>query len=663
VKNIAVALLLLAAFLIASVHLQRESLWYDEGWSLWAVRDTGPPPASVSQGIQFIRQSLANTFARVRGDVHPPLYFVMLDLWVMLAGESVYAVRLLSTFLALLGLAVTYAVGMRLFDRKTGLLALVVLGTTSFFVYYAREARMYSLLLALSTLSTWAYLRWLRRPTRWRSVLYMLTLTSLLYTHYAGALIILAHVLHLLARPKRFQIKHLIPYFLALLLFLFWLPTLLEQIRANNGRPLAQALPTDWGTVAALWLILTSGHWGLYAVPFMCGDALPQVRRNASAIALLLLWLLLTPIVVLALNAWVTPVFQLRYMIGILPAGALLTAYGLRHIGQFSGFSSPFTVFSKDKEHGGDLGGCTRRYVPRFLTRPSSLATHYSLLVTFVLWFAYTQLVMYTEFWPDKPRWNEAVAAMIAARQPLEPAITDFLPQSVVAYYDRQMGLRRGVTLDLSWRDHSAEGMRALVAKLAAAPSLWAVLRTDIPVNWDAVASLTDGRRVGYRDSVMNVIFYRFDVCADAPCSDNTNDQNLRLRFGSHLRYEGSIGHQLYARTGERFCVPVDLTLTTLQPLDSSYTVGLYLTVGYNTLRARWDMPLGAHKASEPITLAPCLDIPADTPRGPHHLRLIVYQQDDAVNRLPVIEGPAHSNLYWGTEIILANVSVDEADE
>jgi hypothetical protein len=238
----------------------------------------------------------------------------------------------------------------------------------------------------------------------------------------------------------------------------------------------------------------------------------------------------------------------------------------------------------------------------------------------------------------------------------------------VVAYYDRQLHLRRGISVDVSWRDHTPEEMRSLVNLLDKAPSVWVVLRTDMPADWDALALLAGTRRIGYRDSVINTIFYRFDQPPDqkcegkaTPCPYSTTNANagaLRLRFGDLLRYDGGIGHQLYARAGERYCLPVTLQLTTLKPLEDGSSAGVYLTEGYNTLRARWDTPLGAHGAGETFILSPCLDLPVDLMPNNDHLRLIVYQGND-LNRQPVIEGGDASNLYWGTEIIFAEVRLD----
>jgi len=79
-------------------------------------------------------------------DVHPPLYFLLLHGWMRLAGDSVLALRLPSLWMGLIALAGTFAVGARLFDRRTGLWAMVLLGAAGFLLYYTREARMFVVL-------------------------------------------------------------------------------------------------------------------------------------------------------------------------------------------------------------------------------------------------------------------------------------------------------------------------------------------------------------------------------------------------------------------------------------------------------------------------------------------------------------------------------------
>jgi hypothetical protein len=598
---------LLAAFLVSTIHLQADSFWNDEAWTAWAVRSP----------------YLADTLARVRADVHPPLYFLILYGWVRAAGESVYAIRLLSVFFGMIGLAATYAVARRLFDARTGVYGLL-LGASSFFVYYTREARMYTLLLALASLSTWAYLAWRDQPTLRRTLLYALSMAALLYTHYAGALIAITHLIHLgVVRPRGWKraawLQLPLPYGAAAILYLPWLPIFLSQMKANPNGPLAIPVKTDWAAVAALVLILTSGSWALIAAPLVL--ALPRLRRDAGKILLLLLWLLLTPAALLALNAWVAPVYQVRYSIAMLPAGALLLAWGLRHI------TLPKRVILQNRQ-----------------VIPIQMAVSAALLV----WTLYMQLSIYSELWPGKPPWGPTIAAMAAARKPLEPTITDIADYSPTAYYDRQLHLRQGISLDLSWRLHTAAEAFQIANLFKNEPSVWVALPVNTAKSWHIITTLAADRRVGYRESLVNMVFYRFDKGTPG---------NLRFRFGDVLRYErGPDANRLIRlRAGETLCT--NLGFTALGD-TSAYSAGLHLVdITGNRIPAAWDGGVGSAAAEEPVMLSPCVMVPPDTPPGHYHLELVVYDWR-SLKRLLVIEDGAGGGLSWGDVLMLEAVDV-----
>lgn len=608
---------LFAVFWLALSGLRAESLWNDEAWTAWAVRSP----------------YLADMLTRVRSDVHPPLYFALLDLWTLAAGESALALRWPSLASALLSAAVAYALGRRLFDGVTGLFALLILGTSGFWLYYAREARMYALLMLLGALATWLYLRWRARRTARRAAFYGLAGAALLYTHYAGALILLTHMGHTLGmalwphphKPERGQSgnilgvslrlcgEFLVPYLLMLILFAPWLGTLLDQMRANPGGPLALPLPTDWGAVAALLLIVTGGQPLLTLLPF--GLALARLRRPRFAPndALLLLWLLLTPVILLLLNAFIAPVYQVRYVIAALPAWALLLAAALRGVSAVN------------------------------------VLLPFALLAALIC----AQLAAFAHIWPGKPAWQPAIQQVIAARAPLQPLITDFAPYSPAAYYDRALGIRRGISLDLSWRLHSAQEVRQIVGRLQAEPSIWVMLPVNSAKSWHILAELDRTRHVGYRASLVNMLFYRFD---------QGDGDDLAFRFGETLRLEAapSAEQQFAIRPGDELCA--DLRLRVLADLDGSLSAGLHLVDWTGGIvAAQWDEGLGAAPRDSAVERRACLRVPADAPSGYYHLQLVVYEWA-TLHRLPLYEDGAGAALAWGDVLMLAAVDVALAE-
>ena len=216
--------LLLGVFFVYVRFLDRQSLWFDEGLS---VAFASRPP-----------RELINTL--VTQDLHPPLYYLILYFWMLLAGTSEMAVRLpsvlaLCVMLPLALVTVREIEGRAASDPHSpwiaGLAAAALVGTSPFLAYYAQETRMYSLAALLCLGTTWAYLVALRARTgflRW--ALFSVLLAASLYTQYFTGLIIPAFLLHALFLEQRQLGRTLASMVLAALLYLPWIGAAYQQI-------------------------------------------------------------------------------------------------------------------------------------------------------------------------------------------------------------------------------------------------------------------------------------------------------------------------------------------------------------------------------------------------------------------------------------------------
>lgn len=139
---------LLAAFALRVYRLGDQNIWWDEGLSILAAR-----------------QSFAGATLWTAGDVHPPLYFWLLWLWARVAGEGEFTFRFITVLEAFVAVAVMVPLGRRLGGRWVGLLALWALALSRFHVWWAQEMRMYVLAGLGVALSTYLLARTtLRRP-------------------------------------------------------------------------------------------------------------------------------------------------------------------------------------------------------------------------------------------------------------------------------------------------------------------------------------------------------------------------------------------------------------------------------------------------------------------------------------------------------------------
>lgn len=193
--------MLLLAFGLRVYRLPAQSLWYDEGVSWYMTQKTLP--------------ELTTWTAH---DIQPPLYYYLLWGWVRLAGTSEYALRFPSVAFGLLTVSLAWALGRRLWDTRAAGLAVLFITISALHVYYAQEARMYTLLTCLGLLSSYLLVtltgagvrpqvprpgQMVARRRLLTGTLYVLSSVAALYTHYFAFFLLAAHGMYLAYRWLR----------------------------------------------------------------------------------------------------------------------------------------------------------------------------------------------------------------------------------------------------------------------------------------------------------------------------------------------------------------------------------------------------------------------------------------------------------------------------
>ena len=627
-----IVLVLLVSAWIALYHLDKESLWYDEGFTAFVIYDDMDAPEGIRETGRYIVDSAMNVFERARSDVHPLLYYVLMDAWTLVMGEATWLLRLPSVFFGLLALSATYALGRELFDRPTGLIATLILGISHFFIYYNREARMYTLLVAITVLLMLATVRWLRQPTIRRGLIMGVLMGLLLHSHYIGVFIVFSLLLYQLyyfirERPFMGFKWCLFPHMVGFIVFLPWLPFAIQQLTGHPNGPLGQVVfPTGWGTVTWLWDIMTSSHGGLFFIGWLGGGAIFFLRQRQFQhhMVLLILWFIITPLGLLLVNETGRAVMVVRYVLVSLPPLTLICAFGLRHIP-----TAP-SLFG------------------RFNIQPVGLILSLFLMT----WIIMTQLTTYSYYWHEKPRWEDAFEQLQAVRQSDEPALIDLIPHNVATYYARHYDVMRGVSLNIGWKDFVPEQLHDFVDRFESADSIWIILPSESPKTWYVLSKLTKKRTIGYHDSVQNMVLYRFDR------TESETPTPLNLSFyadglGQLFTYQSGIGHHYFTDVGTEFCFPIQLEA--LQDLDTNWQVSVSLTQGYDVPRAQTMANLPTFTIGDVYDETLCLDVPPDAPRGPYLLRIALQQSSGA--HQPVVE--SDTDLLWGYYIGAAWVSID----
>ena len=215
-------------------NLTDSCLWFDEIFSVHAAEH------SFLNLIWFVAQDL----------IHPPLFYVLLKIWISLGSENLFWLRSFPVLFSAIALIPFFFLCRQLkLSLSTITLSLAFLASSGSLIKYAQEVRMYSLLMCLSLFSIWLFARFFNVGKG----IWVLTLVNILlvYTHYFGWFVAIAEVLAIfyLQRIKIGQISTM--FAITLLSFAPWILAVWEasKINSNFGQNLGWASKPDVPTL------------------------------------------------------------------------------------------------------------------------------------------------------------------------------------------------------------------------------------------------------------------------------------------------------------------------------------------------------------------------------------------------------------------------------
>ncbi len=172
------------ALFLRSYNFSGDSLWTDEIATYWVC--TAPTAAeTVQRAVQTQGQS--------------PFYYLIERGMLSVLPHNEFGLRFLSLACSLVGLFLIYRLALMIFgDAKQAVIAGTLFAVNEFFIYYAQEARPYSMGLMFAMLSQIYFLRMLKDDKRLLNLaLYVLSTVLTIYSHYIFAGIVLSQNLYL----------------------------------------------------------------------------------------------------------------------------------------------------------------------------------------------------------------------------------------------------------------------------------------------------------------------------------------------------------------------------------------------------------------------------------------------------------------------------------
>jgi hypothetical protein len=280
----------------------------------------------------------------LRHDGSPPLFYLLLHVWISVFGPTEAATHWLNVTIGLLCIPAGMWAAWSLFGRRAGMYAVVLFGFSTFLSAYAEETRMYELMGLLGILATAAFIHGFVYRRRGYLIMFAVCEALLLYTHAwglffgAGSVVALYLVWRTTPHEERRGLVRdgVMTYLGAGILFLPWLPNFIYQA-THTGAPWAPRI--KFGVPVLLSRDLLGGDRLTVVLLFaiILGLAHYFTRAGRRTREGTVMWtLIVLPLATLVL-AWlasqITPAFVARYMAPILASILLLAAWGAARSG------------------------------------------------------------------------------------------------------------------------------------------------------------------------------------------------------------------------------------------------------------------------------------------------------------------------------------------
>lgn len=254
------------------------------------------------------------------------LFYILFFFWSRVSISEIW-IRTFAAIWGILTIFPLYYLAKKLFNNKTADLTVLLLPLNVFFIKTSQFARGYSLLLFLIILSSLIFVYLLNKSSRFKLFLYLSINVLAIYTHLFALLVVVSHFIYLYIVKKKISlINYHITYFG---IFLSAVPIFVS--------PAMRSGQIDWISKPGLFSLGST-------FVLLTGDFLPisflllllitaviyfnkiQTLKN-SGIIFLLISILFPISVTFTFFVLFKPIYNLQYLIIVLPSVLIFTAY------------------------------------------------------------------------------------------------------------------------------------------------------------------------------------------------------------------------------------------------------------------------------------------------------------------------------------------------
>jgi hypothetical protein len=276
----------------------------------------------------------------LRQDGSPPLYYMLLHVWIGWFGDGERATHTLSVIPAIACIPLAHWAAGSLFGRTAAWACALLATVDPYLTYYGQETRMYALAAALSIVATASFAHGVLLGRRRYLPLLVVSLVAMLYTHNWGLFLCIGFAAATLVAGREHWRAAAIAGATTLVLYLPWVPTLLSQAR-HTGAPWAMRPGIHALVLAPASAFANDIAFGGLAVAAALGISRARGVRGPVA--------LFVAVETTVLTAWLvsqlSPSWTTRYLAVVLGPMLLVIGAGVVRAGRLGVAALAFAVF------------------------------------------------------------------------------------------------------------------------------------------------------------------------------------------------------------------------------------------------------------------------------------------------------------------------------
>ena len=326
-------LLMVAALAIRQIDLYPPT--QDEFYSMYNAGWLINSPYSPIEIMQSLQRYSPN---------HTPGYFLLLNLWGNLTAYDIVLGRIFTIFTGLLSLAIAYRLARDFVAPAAGLLMLIVVSSNAFYNYYITFTRFYPLVVFITGIVLWLYLRIMFRVKSPKALDYLALFAAVFALEnihlFCATFLAALGIYHLLFAPKnRRWIGISITVVTAVAMFLPVLVGMISQI--ERAIQIKSSKPIDGMTALDAWFTVMLNDQPGLLIAVIVGLLLGFWHKRISAVSYLLLSIIFLLILTLVaeFSGFIRLVEMRYHLVGMLPFALAVTAglYGLYSLRRWLG--------------------------------------------------------------------------------------------------------------------------------------------------------------------------------------------------------------------------------------------------------------------------------------------------------------------------------------